>query len=240
MPLSWNEIRHRSIAFANEWKGETREDAERQSFWNDFFQVFGIKRRQVATYEEPVRKLSGDWGYIDIFWPGKMLGEHKSAGKDLGKAHAQAMDYIRGLETAGRRNEIPRFIVVSDFKRIALHDLEPEQDPLAPLFKRLPPSIEFPIEELHEHIRSFAFIAGYEQRNTDPEDPVNFEAVQLMCKLHDALEDGGYTGHQLKQFLVRILFCLFAEDTGIFEPDQFKLFIKNHTAEDEIASIQWT
>jgi hypothetical protein len=64
MPLAWNEIRHRAIAFANEWKGETREAAERQSFWNDFFNVFGVRRRTVATFEEPVRKLSGDWGFI--------------------------------------------------------------------------------------------------------------------------------------------------------------------------------
>ena len=77
MPLSWNEIRHRAIAFSREWQGETREAAERQSFWNDFFHVFGVRRRTVATFEEPVRKLSGDWGFIDLFWPGRLLAEHK-------------------------------------------------------------------------------------------------------------------------------------------------------------------
>src|ERR1035441_4239894 len=98
MPLSWNEIRHRAIAFSREWQGETREAAERQSFWNDFFNVFGVRRRTVATFEEPLRKLSGDWGFIDLFWPGRLLAEHKSAGESLGKAHAQGMDYIRGLK----------------------------------------------------------------------------------------------------------------------------------------------
>jgi hypothetical protein len=98
MPLSWNEIRHRAIAFSREWQGETREAAERQSFWNDFFNVFGVRRRTVATFEEPVKKLSGDWGFIDLFWPGRLLAEHKSAGEDLGKAHAQGMAYIRGLK----------------------------------------------------------------------------------------------------------------------------------------------
>ena len=96
MPLSWNEIRHRAIAFSKEWRGETREAAERQSFWNDFFNVFGVRRRTVASFEEPVRKLSGDWGFIDLFWPGRLLAEHKSAGADLGKAHGQGMDYICG------------------------------------------------------------------------------------------------------------------------------------------------
>lgn len=232
MPLSWNEIRHRAITFAREWKGETREAAERQTFWNEFFNVFGVRRRTVATFEEPVKKLSGDWGFIDLFWPGRLLAEHKSAGAALGKAHAQGMDYIRGLKDTGRDREIPRWLIVSDFNRIALHDLEPEQDPDAPLLKRLPATVEFPLADLHKFIRHFAFIAGYTQHRLNPEDPANLEATQLMCNVHDALEAGGYSGHELKRFLVRILFCLFAEDNGIFPPKTFELFLRNRTAED--------
>jgi hypothetical protein len=97
MPLSWNEIRHRAIAFSREWQGETREAAERQSFWNDFFNVFGVRRRTVATFEEPVKKLSGDWGFIDLFWPGRLLAEHKSAGNSLAKVHAQGMTLYNPL-----------------------------------------------------------------------------------------------------------------------------------------------
>jgi len=232
MPLSWNEIRHRAIVFSKDWTGVTREAAERQTFWNDFFDVFGIRRRTVATFEEPVKKLSGDWGFIDLFWPGRLLVEHKSAGADLGKAHAQGMAYIRGLKDSGRDREIPRWLIVSDFARIALHDLEPEQDPDAPLFNRLPPSVEFPLADLHKCIRHFAFIAGYTHHRLNPEDPANLEATQLMCDLHDALEAGGYTGHELKRFLVRILFCLFAEDNGIFPQKAFELFLLDRTAAD--------
>ena len=232
MPLSWNEIRHRAIVFSKDWRGVTREAAERQTFWNEFFNVFGVRRRTVATFEEPVRKLSGDWGFIDLFWPGRLLVEHKSAGEDLGKAHAQGMAYIRGLKDTGRDREIPRWLIVSDFARIALHDLEPEQDPDAPLFNRLPPSVEFPLADFHKCIRHFAFIAGYTQHRLNPEDPANLEATQLMCDLHDALEAGGYTGHELKRFLVRILFCLFAEDNGIFPQKAFELFLRDRTAED--------
>jgi hypothetical protein len=68
VPLSWNEIRHRAITFAREWKGETREAAERQTFWNEFFNVFGVRRRTVATFEEPVKKLSGDWGLAGLLF----------------------------------------------------------------------------------------------------------------------------------------------------------------------------
>ena len=232
MPLSWNEIRHRAIAFSKDWAGAKSETAEKQTFWNDFFNVFGVRRRTVATFEEPVRKLSGNWGFIDLFWPGRLLAEHKSAGADLSQAHAQGMDYIRALKDSGRDPEIPRWLIVSDFARIALHDLEPEEAPDAPLFQRIPPTITFPLADLHQHIRHFAFVAGYTQHRLNPEDPANLEATQLMCHLHDALERGGYTGHELKRFLVRILFCLFAEDNGIFPQKAFELLICDRTAED--------
>lgn len=123
MPLSWNEIKHRAIAFARDWKGVTSEKSERQTFWNEFFEVFGKKRRTLAAFEEPVKKLSGSWGYIDLFWPGVCLVEHKSAGQDLGKAHAQGMDYIRGLIDSGREKEAPRWLIVSDFERIAINKI---------------------------------------------------------------------------------------------------------------------
>lgn len=232
MPLSWNEIKHRAIAFSREWKGTTSEKSERQTFWNEFFEVFGKRRRTLAAFEEPVKKLSGNWGFIDLFWPGTCLVEHKSAGQDLGKAHAQGMEYIRGLASSGRDKETPRWLIVSDFERVAIHDLEPEQDPDLPLFTRLPPSVEFPLKELHKNVRHFAFIAGYKYHKLNPEDPANFEATELMATLHDALYDGGYSGHQLCQFLVRLLFCFFADDTGIFPSDQFKLYLRDRTAED--------
>lgn len=154
--LSWNEIRHRAIGFSRDNRDKTSEESDKQSFWNDFFHIFGIKRSAVASFEEPVKKLSGNLGKIDLFWPGKLLVEHKSAGQDLDKAASQGMAYIRGLIDSGRHNEVPRWLIVSDFKRIALHDLEPEQDPDLPLFKRQPPSIVFPLEDLHKHIRRFA------------------------------------------------------------------------------------
>ena len=219
MPISWNEIRHNAHAFAKEWADESSEKAERQTFWNEFFAVFGVKRRTVASFEEPVKNLAGNWGFIDLFWPGKVLVEHMSRGKSLDSANSQAMEYIRGLKDAGREDECPRYIVVSDFARIALHDLDDEQ-----------PTLTFSLKDLYKHVHAFAFIPGYQQHKLDAEDPINIQAVELLGDLHDALEEGGYTGHDLERFLVRILFCLFAEDTGIFDqPNAFALYIENHT-----------
>jgi hypothetical protein len=62
MPVSWNEIRHNAIKFSGEWKGAKSESAEKQTFWNEFFQVFGIKRRVVASFEEPAM-----FAYVRIY-----------------------------------------------------------------------------------------------------------------------------------------------------------------------------
>ncbi|HEY3788680.1 MAG TPA: DNA methyltransferase, partial [Urbifossiella sp.] len=220
MPLSWNEIRHNVLAFSREWAGESREDAEGKTFWDEFFAAFGIKRRTVAAFEDPVKTLSATYDYIDLFWKGMLIIEHKSRGKSLDKAHSQAMDYIQSLHNSGRGDEAPRYVVVCDFARFALHDLEEDT------------SVEFPLEDLHKHVDKFAFIPGYKQHKLEPEDPVNIKAVELLGDLHDALEAGGYAGHELERFLVRILFCLFAEDTGLFEREAFTLYIENHTKPD--------
>lgn len=221
MPLSWNEIRQRAHAFAKEWAEESDEEAEAKSFWNEFFEVFGIRRRTVASFEEPVKNLAGNWSYIDLFWPSKLLVEHKSRGKSLSKANSQAMEYIRALQDARRDKEIPRYIVVSDFDKFAFHDLDADK------------SHTFSLAELHKNISLFAFIAGYEQQRIVPDDPLNIEAVELLGELHDELEAGGYSGHELERFLVRVLFCLFADKTGIFgEPNAFALYVENHTQAD--------
>ncbi len=233
MPLSWNEIRHNAIAFSKEWAGAKSERGEKQSFWDEFFAVFGVRRKVVASFEEPVKKISGQYGYIDLFWPGTLLVEHKSRGGDLGKAESQAFRYIRDLINEGRVDDVPRYVIVSDFARIALHDLEPDDQRRMPLFdtSRVH-TIEFPLAEFHQNIHAFAFIPGYKQHKFEEQDPINIRAVEILGRLHDALEAGGYSGHKLERFLVRILFCLFAEDTGIFEREAFKLYLLNRTAED--------
>ena len=233
MPLSWNEIRHNAVKFARDNKDSTSESADKQTFWNDFFAIFGTSRKLVASFEVPVLKASGNFGKIDLLWKRKLLVEHKSAGEDLGKAKTQAFDYIQAMAAEGREKEIPRYVIVSDFQRFVLYDLEPEtQLELPAIHGRRYEITEFPLAELHRHIHAFAFIPGYKQHTFKEQDPINIEAAEILGKLHDELEAGGYTGHDLEQFLVRILFCLFAEDTGLFPRQSFQLYIENHTAAD--------
>ncbi len=231
--LSWNEIHQRATLFARDWTSATREQADKQTFWNEFFQIFDIPRRTVASFEEPVRRLRGTYGFIDLLWKGKLLIEHKTAGASLEAAETQAFDYIQDLQTVGRGDEIPRYLLLSDFRRFALYDLEPDEQLDLPLFRnRRFQRFEFPLAELPDHIRQFNFIPGYQVPTYKAQDPLNLKAVNIMAGVHDTLKAGGYSGHDLERFLVRILFCLFAEDTHIFEPESFRLYIENRTHPD--------
>ncbi len=216
MALSWNEIKDRAMRFTKEWEGESRERAEKDSFWNDFFNVFGISRRRLATFEEPVKKLNNAQGFIDLFWKGTLMVEHKSKGKNLDAAFEQATDYFHGI----KEHELPKYVLVSDFDNFKLYDLDEGKE------------YEFHLSEFHKNIKLFGFIAGYQKRSFVVEDAVNIAAAELMGKLHDQLEDTGYTGHALEVYLVRLLFCLFADDTGIFEKDTFKELIDVKSGED--------
>lgn len=218
MRLTQGEIRSNAIRFAAEWKDAVNERAEAQQFWTDLFGVYGIKRRSVASFEEKVRNLKGTYSRIDVFYAGVMLGEHKSRGEDLTKAQSQAFDYVQSLTREGRTSEVPQYIVLSDFETIVVFDID-AKDPSEPVAR-------FPTAKLHENTRHLGFLAGQTTRPIDPEDPINIDAVEILGRLHDTLEDAGYTGHALERFLVRILFCLFADDTGILEPDAFKAIVK--------------
>lgn len=216
MPLSWNEIRAKALEFSKEWQGEISEVANAKPFLDAFFEVFGIKRRRVATFEEKVRTVEGTVGRIDLLWKGVLLVEQKSRGKDLDRAYTQATDYFPGL----KERDLPRYILVSDFDRFRLYDLDTDT------------RHEFPLSDLHKNVRQFGFIAGYQTRSFGQQDPVNIKAAEKLGRLHDLLKASGYVGHDLEVFLVRLLFCLFAEDTSIFYPRQFGDYLTVRTAED--------
>ena len=217
MRLSWNEVRVRAAEFAHSWADAAYEKGETQSFYNDFFKIFGVQRRSVARYEEHVCKLDNRSGFMDLFWPGVLIVEQKSEGRDLEVAYGQAGEYFDSLPERDR----PRYILVSDFQTFELHDLAERE------------WISFALADLHDHVEAFGFILGVQRRIFRDQDPVNVEASASMGRLHDALEASGYSGHDLEVFLVRTVFCLFADDTGIFEPrDIFLDLLETRTRED--------
>ncbi|HNW26500.1 MAG TPA: hypothetical protein PKI94_06905 [Candidatus Gastranaerophilaceae bacterium] len=216
MALSWNEIKDRALKFSNEFKDARYEKGETQSFYNEFFNVFGINRRRVATFEEPVKKLGDKQGFIDLFWKGVMLVEQKSQGRDLTKAKTQALEYFPNLKD----EELPRYILLSDFQTFELFDLETNDEH------------KFDLKDLYQNVGLFDFIAGYEKKSYADTETVNIEASELMGKLYDELKISGYPQHDLELFLTRALFCLFADDSDIWERNLLTQYIEERTAKD--------
>ncbi len=215
--LTISEMRTRAGAFVREWEGETREAAERQTFWNEWFEVFGVRRRRRVTFEQNVMKLSGTTGQIDAFWPGMILVEHKSAGEDLDAAMEQAQGYMHGLKD----EELPRLVVLSDFARFRVLNMETGDE------------VEFRLAQLPEKLELFTFLAGYRPRWFEEQDEVNIWAAELMGRLHDRLKESGYEGHPLRVLLVRLVFLMFADDTGALgETGAFEDYVERKTAKD--------
>jgi type I restriction-modification system DNA methylase subunit len=220
MALNWNEIKSRAIAFSQEWADTKNEEADAKPFLVEFFNVFGISSKRVSSFEYRVKRLDDSDGYIDLLWKGTILIEMKSRGKNLDRAYQQAKDYLHGL----KQHELPQYILVSDFEHFRVYDLESTD--LENNF------VAFDLKDLASNVQHFGYLMGYQKKTYKEQDPANIKAAELMGRLHDRLEDIGYTGHPLEVYLVRVLFCLFAEDTSIFQKQQLQDYISQRTNED--------
>ncbi|MGP1594043.1 MAG: DNA methyltransferase [Treponema sp.] len=218
--LSFNEIKLRAQQFVLNWKDKAnyaREEADAQTFENEFFTIFGVPRSKIAVFEQKVKLQDGSNGYIDLFWKGYILIEMKSPGKDRKKAFEQAKAYANALQNA----DMPKGILICDFCYFDYYNLEKNAE-----------CTSFALVELPAFIGLFAFLAGYKDVEYKKQDAVNIDAAEQMGQLHDTLKEIGYTGHQLELYLVRLLFCLFADDTGIFEHDSFIKYLLQRTNPD--------
>lgn len=224
--LSPNQIRANARQFSLEWKDETRERAESQTFWNEFFAVFGVNRRKVGIFEATFKKLKGTQGFIDVYWPKKLVCEQKSRGADLAKATKQALDYLQSIAKVAEE-DLPRYVIVCDFEHLHLLDIETQQEQ------------KILIAHLADNIELFGFISGYETEFRQQQEAVNIAAAERMGRLHDQLKENGYDGHELRVMLIRLLFCLFAEDTQIFNKNQFYNFLVQRTREDGSDLAAW-
>ena len=221
--LSLNEIRTQCAQFVLDWQdavGDEKQEA--QSFVRDLLMAYGISETKAALYEKRVQRSStGNQGYIDALIPGLLLIEMKTAGKNLGLAEIQAMDYIQHLP----ESESPRYILTSDFKNFRLLDLH------APQGKDL---VTFSLQELPKQAEALAFLAGYSTRsfgNQDQEE-ASIKAAKIMANLYEALEGSGYSDHEASVFLVRTLFALYADDSGVWAKGSFTEFLETRTASD--------
>ncbi|WP_218961353.1 DNA methyltransferase [Desulfobotulus mexicanus] len=215
---TWSHIQKQAEQFVLKYRNSTREQADSKVFIRDFLvDLYGIDPIQAGNYERQVGKLGNKYGFIDYFLPGKLVIEFKSAGKDLDLALLQALDYHQGLA----QEERPRYILTCDFAHFHLHDLLDKANDL-----------EFSLEDLPKYVKAFGFLIDHESEYAEPEKLVDIRAAELMGSLHDELKESGYGGHDLEVLLVRLLFCLFADDTGIFEFHAFQTLIQKRTHPD--------
>jgi hypothetical protein len=214
MPQSFRDTKNKAFQFVKDYQDAYKENAESQSFLNDFFAIFGVDRKRVATFEKAVKTDDKGAKRIDLFWQGVLLVEMKSTGKDLDKAYRQGVGYFKGLKD----NELPRFVMVCDLDRFRLYDLEDDKD------------YSFKLDELTDNLHLFDFMTGDEVEDITEFD-LNQKAAELLGQLHADLAQSGYPDHDLQVFMVRILFCLFAEDTGVFNRHQFTKYLMKFTDE---------
>jgi hypothetical protein len=216
--LSKRTLRERATAFATKHADDSSEMAERQIFWNDLFWIFGREVKEVGRFERAARRLStGRHGWIDLLVPGDMAVEHKSLGENLDTAMTQLFDYLEDLQPAAA----PWLVVACDFQNFFWQDL------------RAGTEGRFSLAELPNHVELFWWLAGHGASSVfEDEEEANLVATGYMATLHDAVLASGYDPHALREWLTRVLFCLFADDTAIWDKDAFKSHIFLNTRAD--------
>lgn len=212
----WPGIKEKAYRFVERWKDETDERAWAQSFWSELLSVFGVDAPLKVSFEKKVRNLGGNMDRIDMYWEGVLLVEHKSRGADLTKAESQAFGYIQSLAQDPARPKLPRRVILSDYARFVLFDTGDTEKGIQPT------QHEFTIDSLAEHVELFGFLIGEDGTQPISQQELNLKAVELLGTLHDSLEESGYQKDHLDQYMVRLLFCLFADDTGIFPDHQME------------------
>ena len=218
-PLSRNEMRARAITFAARWKDETSERGQSQTFWTEFLDIYGVDRKRVALFEQLAKRTStGNYGFIDLYWPGVLIAEQKSAGKDLKEAEQQALDYLTEI----KQSDFPGLVITSDFARIRILDLE----------KKDPKPVEIKTADLGKEYERFLFIAGYAKQTFEQEIEANVEASELMGELYDAAHSAGYKDHEANVLLTRLLFLMFGDDTAMWARGLFYSFVHDRTSDD--------
>ena len=227
--LSLNAIRKNCAKFAHEWSdcvGDEKQEGH--EFMRELMKCFGITKRKAISYERRSNRAStGHQGYIDALIPGKALIEMKSAGKDLDKAEEQALDYIHDLADV----ETPRLLIISDFRRIRIIDLDSEK---ASDGSGDAGRTEFRLAQLPDHVDDLKFLAGYGmvQVGSHEQEEASIRAARVMADLYEALDGSGYSDHEASIFLIRTLFCLYGDDAGLWERDLFAEFLVTRTRED--------
>lgn len=217
------------------------EKSHAQQLWSDLLRCFGVVPERIDLFErDAVRATTGGKGYIDFFWSAVAIGEAKSPGRDLGAAHEQALDYLKGGSIA--QHEWPRYVIVTDFLNFRVDRLGDA-----------PWTVQFPLEDLPAHVDQLMFLAGQDTVTKTEQEEASIAATRIMADLYTAMvgtdadegvgedaptdpEDEDVVTQQASVFLTRVLFLLYGDDAGLWEEDLFYRFVLHDTTANNLGS----
>ncbi len=213
---SRSELLNKALAFVKEHENDSDEKQQAQMWVRDFLEAFGVPYQKIKIGFEWRVNIDGNIKFVDHLLNGTLLIEMKSRGKDLDKAKSQAYRYVMNLSN----EDLPRYVMISNFDRIRLYDLANND------------TWDFMVKDLPKYIDLFGFLVGKQINVEIPKNPVNEQAAKMMETLHMKLLESKYPRNYADLLMTRIIFCLFADDSGIFQQNQFTNYLINETRED--------
>lgn len=218
--MTETEQRAAATKFYNDWHGKGDEKSDSQRFWIEFFSnVLGIEDvTQKIVFEKRVA-VDGQTKFIDVYIPEtRVLIEQKSIDKDLSKKMQQSDGSMRTPFEQGRNyaqwmipNETPLWIVACNFKSFEIHDMNKPNEPATVVL----------LEEVRSKLPLFDFMFKKDVKELSREMEISVKAGEIVGILYDKLiaqykEPDGHSYKSLNALCVRLVFCLYAEDAGIF------------------------
>lgn len=224
-----------AAAFAARWKGKGYEKGDSQVFWMELLtEVFGVENPSTfIRYEEKVKVDKTN--FIDGHIPStRVLIEQKSIDKDLRKGIEQSDGSVLNPFQQAKRyvanmplSEHPRWIVTCNFAEFLVYDMEqPNGEPEQIL-----------LENLDKEYYRLQFLVDAKNEHLSKEMEVSMQAGAIVGRIYEALlkqydDNSPEALRWLNILCVRIVFCLYAEDAGIFTHDQFHDYLNRYDAED--------
>lgn len=204
MSLDYQHIRDQLRRIIHDYKdAEGYERGQSQNFWTQIFNAYGVSGQVQSKAFEHRLKDDKSQKYVDAFIPKLVMIEQKSRGVDLNKAYKQVSEYYDRLKT-----DKPRYIVLSNFDEVWLYDIANPLD-----IKEY----KCALTDLPNNAEWLDFLApNAAMAEIVEENPINRQATEMVAKLHQAFISDGVNADELALFLTRLIFCFFADDTGIF------------------------
>lgn len=197
-----------------EYEDKIRElvkNEDHSNFIYDFLEIYGISKSTITKLKKGTVNLASNG---DIYLKNKVYFINTNNGLE---------EQIEKIKLKFKDNKSkPRYIIVTDFNKFLTSDTKTAK------------SLEFDFEKLPQYFDFFLGWKGIEKVDYEKENPADLKAAERFAKIYDILlrDNPNISRHAFNIFLIRLLFCLFAEDTGIFEENLFTNYIKSFSSED--------